>query len=197
MPNEQKVLEAHLRLILTTGANMGVAQVLTQHNAPLNEVRSVLTIARESALRALIFWNSEGNFTITFQRLEQFGVGPQTLSAIEAGLFHFQGQLREFYCSDSPRKPQLQQIYNLGVNLGWGFAFCVYSHEQNDIRAALERARSHANAAQIFNNPEASITPAYTSLLNNGVGPQTGKVIQGVTESFQRELGDTICRATL
>jgi hypothetical protein len=104
------------------------------------------------------FWNSEEIFTITFQRLEQFGVGPQTLSAIEAGLFHFQGQLREFYCYDSPRKPQLQQIYNLGVNLGWGFAFCVFSHDQNDVRAALDRARAHANAAQIFNNPEADIT---------------------------------------
>jgi hypothetical protein len=195
MPKETKILQAHLRLILTTGANMGVAQVLTQHNAQLNEVRSVLTIARESALRALIFWNSEESFTLTFQRLEQFGTGSQTLSAIEAGLFHLQGQLRELYCSDSPRRPQLQQIYNLGVNLGWGFSFCVFSHEQDEVRAVLDRARAHAGAAQVFHNPEASITPAYTSLVNNGVGSQTGRVIQGVTESFQRELDDTLCRA--
>jgi hypothetical protein len=197
MPNERKILEAHLRLILTTGANIGAAQVLSQHSAPLNEVRSVLTIARESALRALIFWDSEGSFTLMFQRLEQCGVGPHTLHAIEAGLFHFQGQLREFCCYDSPGKPQLQHIYNLGVNLGWAFAFCVFSHEQGEVRAALDRARAHANAAQAFHNPEASIAPAYTSLVNNGVGAQTGRVIQAVTESFQRELADTICRASL
>ena len=197
MPDEKRDLQAHLRMIMTTGANLSLAQVLTQHNGPLDQIRSVLKTARESALRALIFSNSEASFAITFERLDQYGVGPQTLAAIEAGLFNFQGQLRELYCSDSPSRPQLQHIYNLGVNLGWGFAFCVFAHVQNDVRSVLEGARGHANAAQVFRNPEASILPAYTSLRINGVGQQTGLVIREITESFQRELGDTICRASL
>ncbi len=93
----KRVLEAHLFHIFTVGANLGAAQVLTQHGASEGDVSGVLRIASDSASGELIFAKSEVHFKIIFDNLKDFGVEAHTRDAIEAGIFHFQGQLREFY----------------------------------------------------------------------------------------------------
>lgn len=89
------------RHIYNTGVNLAWAQVFTQHRHSANEIRKVLEQARGHARAAGIFESPDNEITLAIQRLNQFGVGQQALDAIEAALFHLQGQLRELGCSTS------------------------------------------------------------------------------------------------
>jgi len=87
-----------LQHIYNTGVNLAWAQVFTQHNHPGSEVRAALDRALAHAQAARFFENPEGGINLAIQRLNASGVGPATLDAIEAALFHLQGQLRDYCC---------------------------------------------------------------------------------------------------
>lgn len=84
--------------IYSTGVNLAWAQVFTQHQHSAGEIRRALERAQGHARAAGIFESPDDEINIAIQRLNQFGVGPQALDAIEAALFHLQGQLRDFWC---------------------------------------------------------------------------------------------------
>jgi len=90
---------ACLQQIYSTGVNLAWAQVFTQTNQNASQIREALVRARKHARAAGFFNNPTGPVDLAIQRLDQFGVGPQVLDAIEAALFHLQGQLRDYCCN--------------------------------------------------------------------------------------------------
>ena len=89
---------ACLQHIYNTGVNLAWAQVFTQNGYNAADIRAALVRARGHARAANFFNNPDSPISLAIQRLDRFGVGQQALDAIEAALFHLQGELSNYCC---------------------------------------------------------------------------------------------------
>jgi len=93
----------------------------------------------------------------------------------------------------APKRACLQHIYNTGVNLAWAQVSTQNNYNAADVRAALERARGHADAARFFDNPQVGIDLAIARLNQFGVGPQALDASEAALFHLQGQLREFCC----